>query len=418
MRRLRRPSACRESATAALDQSIVLRTTSLEYDLPADLVATRPCEPRDAARLMVLWRSDPGRIEHRVFGDLPAYLREGDLMVFNTSAVAPARIRARRSDTGGRVEGLFLVEQLGVGLWTILLNAGGRLREGMTLELLDGHGVVSAYGLTLAVREGEAWLARPWRRDGAGEVEARRALGEVGATPLPPYILKARRARGVSIPDATDREWYQTVYAERVDGAGPGIAGSVAAPTAGLHFTRELMERCAVACGMGGALGVGAEVRLHVGAGTFKPVETEFVEDHPIHAEWFEVPGAALDSLRRTRGEGGRVIAVGTTTVRAVESLPGEVEGGGGVGGGVMGETRLMVTPGFRFAWTDGLVTNFHLPRSTLLALVAALLTGEGEGGGGSGTGGGVERLMEVYRVAVGEGYRFYSYGDAMLILP
>jgi S-adenosylmethionine:tRNA ribosyltransferase-isomerase len=219
-------------------------------------------------------------------------------------------------------------------------------------------------------------------------------LGRAGLTPIPPYIRAARKAAGVEVGEETDRERYQTVYAA----SELSKAASVAAPTAGLHFAEGLLARLAAA-------GVGrADVTLHVGTGTFKPVEAEQVEDHPMHAESCSMGAGAVAAVRDARESGGRVVAVGTTSARTLETYAGAVAGGGEVPPAMT--TRLLVTPGYEWKWVDGMLTNFHLPRSTLMAMVAALLPG------------GVARLKEVYGAAVKEGYRFYSYGDAMLVLP
>lgn len=369
----------------------MLATSRLDYDLPPDRIAVRPAEPRDTSRLMVISRSRPDMCEHRRFSDLPSFLRRGDLLVFNSSGVLPARLQGRRADTGGSISGLFLREEPH-GRWMVLLQSGGRLRPGMVIDLHAPQGEPTPARLELVEKVADAWLAMPVFSDGR-LLDTAEALAMVGATPLPPYILKARRETGIAVGDAADRDWYRTVYADAAH------ALSVAAPTAGLHFTPDLLAQRQ-------AMGVeGAEVRLHVGAGTFKPVQTEFVEDHPIHAERLEIPPACVQALEAAGARGGRVIAVGTTSVRAIESLPRPPQPEM-LHEGFEGETRLLITPGFAFRWTDALVTNFHLPRSTLLAMVSAMLPE------------GPERLMDHYRVAVSQGYRFYSYGDAMLILP
>lgn len=398
----------------------MLRTAQLEYHLPDERIATEPATPRDAARLMVLSRSDPRRLEHRHVRDLPGLLRAGDLLVFNTSWVAPARLMCRRP-TGGRVEGLF-VKEWAEG-WVCLFR-GGHLRSGMILGLERGEsGEPSSVSLELVDRsrdEPGGWRVRVL---GAGRVATPRILERVGLTPLPPYILKARRDRNVRGDDRADRERYQTVLAspgvavraERVHEDDGGGSASIAAPTAGLHFTAELLSRLASA-------GVDrAEVVLHVGSGTFRPVEAEVVEDHPMHAEWCRMPPDTRAAMERARASGGRVIAVGTTSARTLESYAGamqEDEGlraRAGAAGLPRGEwpdwlsTRLLITPGFRWRWCDGLLTNFHLPRSTLLAMVASFLDEPPRG---------LERLLAAYGVAVEERYRFYSFGDAMLILP
>jgi S-adenosylmethionine:tRNA ribosyltransferase-isomerase len=371
-------------------------TSELDYHLPDGLIARRPAEPRDSCRLLVVSRSDPTFMEHRTFRDLPDYLRPGDLMVFNTSGVLPAKVQGRRAETGAAVEGLF-IKARAPGAWELMLKTGTKLRPGTVVELDDAGGKSTGIGLRLGDRAEERWLAAVIDLS-TGEVVEKpegEVLAKVGATPLPPYIRRARKDVGDETADEQDRAWYQCVYAQ---GAEKG--GSVAAPTAGLHFTPELLEKLK-------ERGVGrADVRLHVGIGTFKPVEVERVEDHPIHGEWIDVPGATVTAVERARSAGNRVVAVGTTAVRTLESLPAPITNEVREKG-YAAETSLYVTPGFEFRHVDALVTNFHLPRSTLLAMVGAMF---GEGG--------VKRLLENYRVAVKEKYRFYSYGDAMLIVP
>ncbi|MGP1308901.1 MAG: tRNA preQ1(34) S-adenosylmethionine ribosyltransferase-isomerase QueA [Phycisphaerales bacterium] len=367
----------------------MLRTDALEYDLPDDLVATRPCEPRDAARLLVVSRDRPERHETGRVRDLPRFLREGDLLVFNDSRVLPARLAGVRRNSGGRISGLFLRERED-GRWEVMLKSNGRLRSGDAIDLVDAHDAPTGRSLTLVDRAEEGWVVDPADEHGA-RVTATECLARVGATPLPPYILGARQRRSERVDDEADRAWYQTVYAQSAE-----RAASVAAPTAGLHFTPALLDTLA-------SKGVSsARVTLHVGAGTFKPVETETVETHPIHAEWAEVPADTLRAAARTRAAGGRVVCIGTTSARALESAPVDTPDGQGW----LGETRLLITPGYRWRRLDGLMTNFHLPRSTLLAMVAALFPQ------------GVSDLLPLYRHAVRERFRFYSYGDAMLILP
>lgn len=398
----------------------MLRTAQLEYHLPDERIATEPATPRDAARLMVLSRSDPRRLEHRLVRDLPGLLRAGDLLVFNTSWVTPARLLCRRP-TGGRVEGLF-VKEWAEG-WVCLFR-GGHLKPGMILGLERGDsGEPSGLSLELVERSTDEPGGWRVRLRGAEGQTGPTILERVGLTPLPPYILKARRDRNLRSDDRADRERYQTVLAspgvgvrpERVHEDDGGGSASIAAPTAGLHFTPELLLRLASA-------GVDrGEVVLHVGSGTFRPVEAEVVEDHPMHAEWCRMPPDTRAAMERARASGGRVIAVGTTSARTLESYAGAMEGDdhlrARVGAAELPRgdwpdwlsTRLLITPGFRWRWCDGLLTNFHLPRSTLLAMVASLLDQPPRG---------LERLLEAYRVAVGERYRFYSFGDAMLILP
>jgi S-adenosylmethionine:tRNA ribosyltransferase-isomerase len=365
----------------------MLRTSDLDYQLPDELIATRPEEPRDSARLLVIDRDEPSRAEATIVRDLPSFLREGDLLIFNDSRVLPARLSGVRRSTGGRIGGLFLYEHA-PGRWEALLRSNGRLRAGDVIDLEDAHGERTTVSMTLLERADEGWLAEVRDESRPSHEPAGVVLGRIGATPLPPYILFARRQRHESIPDEEDRDWYQTVYADATH------TGSVAAPTAGLHFTPSLLKWL-------GDAGVGmARVTLHVGAGTFKPIEVDTVEDHPIHAEWAETPSATLDAVRETRARGGRVVCVGTTSARALESAPESAADGW------LGETRLLITPGYRWKRLDGLLTNLHLPRSTLLAMVGALFPR------------GVDNLRPLYERAVRDRFRFYSYGDAMLILP
>ncbi|MDX2114236.1 MAG: tRNA preQ1(34) S-adenosylmethionine ribosyltransferase-isomerase QueA [Planctomycetota bacterium] len=369
---------------------IMLPVEALDYELPGELIARAPVEPRDSARLLVVSRSDPRVMRHMTVRDLPEVLLAGDLLVMNRSAVLPARFMGRRADTGGRVEGLYVRSQ--GDLWEVMLKAGSAVRPGLVVVLTGRDAGQAEYRLEIVERHDQTWLGRVTSPEGAA-VDGPTVLTAVGATPLPPYILAARKQRSEEIDDEQDRRWYQTVFA-RSD-----RAGSVAAPTAGLHFTGPLLERLA-------ARGVGrAEVVLHVGPGTFKPVSEAFVEQHPMHSETCAVPGRTLRALDETRARGGRVIAVGTTSVRTLESLP---EGGGRLADEqeLAWETDLLIAPGFGFRRVDGLMTNFHLPRSTLLALVGALFPD------------GVGRVLEIYREAIERRYRFFSYGDAMLILP
>jgi len=365
-----------------------LRIEELDYDLPAELIATTPAEPREAARLLVVSRSDPSRLEHRRVWDLPGLLGPGDLMVFNTSRVVPARFEGVRLDTGGRVRGLILeADPRDPSVCSAMLRSR-RFRAGAPVELENAGGERTGVVLTLIEpdpSEGGAWRCRCEK--GGKPIGAFDAMEIAGRTPLPPYILSARKSRHEAIEAEGDRERYQTVYAD------PAASGSVAAPTAGLHFTDDLLSQLA-------DRGVGrADTVLHVGTGTFKPVETEVLEDHPMHTERCSMgdAGGAIEQARKT---GGRVIAVGTTTARTLESFAPLAEPPEWLA------TDLLIAPGHAWRAADGLMTNFHLPRSTLLALVASLFPE------------GAPRLLEIYAEAVGAGYRFYSYGDAMLVLP
>ncbi|QOJ14262.1 MAG: tRNA preQ1(34) S-adenosylmethionine ribosyltransferase-isomerase QueA [Planctomycetia bacterium] len=366
-------------------------TIELDYDLPPERIAQQPVAPRDASRLLVLDRA-AGTTEHAVFRDVGRWLRAGDLLVLNDTRVVPARFFAQR-DSGGRVEGLYLhgAPQEGAGHWCALLKPAARLREGESLKL-DAAADVRL----VAVRRLErgTWLVRT-----EPPTDVLPLLARIGSVPLPPYIR-----RGATQPDAvanaqaggaedSDRERYQTVYAER--------AGAVAAPTAGLHFTPELLSSIRAA---GVAL---CTVTLHVGVGTFAPIVVDDLREHPMHAEWFEACSETIAALRRTRAAGGRVIAVGTTSARVLETLAQRIESAeladAGPPAPVTGWTDIFLYPPLRLIATDALITNFHLPRSTLLAMVMALA--------------GVETIRRAYAEAIREQYRFYSYGDAMLIL-
>jgi len=348
-----------------------MRVDDLDYHLPDDLVAQVPAARREDARLLVLDRAR-GDTSHGTIADLAEWLRPGDLLVLNDTRVLPARLFARRASRG-RVELLALAPVADPpGAWQVLAKARGTLRPDEVLEAGGGGHV----RLVAAEAEGR-WVA-------AG-VEAPIAdlLRRCGRMPLPPYI----RRDDADPREALDRERYQTVYAKS--------PGAIAAPTAGLHLTEALLEDLA-------ARGVArTALTLHVGLGTFEPVRTDRLEEHVMHEEVYEVPSAAVDAVRRTRAAGGRLVAVGTTSVRALESAAAAAPDGLPRPGA--GRTRLLIAPGYRFRAVDALLTNFHLPRSTLIALVAAFA--------------GRERILAAYAEAVRERYRFYSYGDAMLIL-
>ncbi len=348
-----------------------IKTSELQYNLPAERIAQEPCRPRDAARLMVLHR-ETGKIQHRVFRDLPALLTRDDCLVINHTGVLPAKFTVHRR-TGGRLEGLFLKET-SPGLWEVLLGGVGRLKEGEPLTM-DSTSWSMVFRRRLEGRSCEVEV-RP--SDPAGKV-----LEVIGQAPLPPYI---RRSRG-DPPERgrRDRQDYQTVYAS--------APGSVAAPTAGLHFTSDLLRE--IRQGVGTAV---AELSLHVGLGTFQPVEVADLADHPMHREWYNLPADSAAAIQRTQASGGRILAVGTTSVRTLESCTGT-----GELRPQSGWTDLLIYPPYTFRVTDALLTNFHLPGSTLLALVYAFA--------------GRETALAAYRCAIDEGYRFYSFGDAMLIL-
>lgn len=371
-----------------------MRVADLDYHLPPHLIAAEPAEPRDAARLMVVDRA-AGRVEHRHVRDLPdapGGPRRGDLLVFNDSRVIPASFHGTRAATGGRVGGLYIEQAQadaagGPTLWRIMLESRGSLRPGEIITLADDSRLI------LRARDEDAEHLAIWTAELHSPLDTLALLARIGSPPLPPYIRKTRRRQGRAEIEVTDADRYNTVYA-----AAPG---SVAAPTAGLHFTDALLH----ALDQRGVLR--AAVTLHVGPGTFAPVRCDDLSDHPMHEEWISVPSATLAALAETRGCGGRIIPVGTTSVRALESLDDRTVRTNVSNEPFVTRTRLLIQPGssnepFPFRFTDALMTNFHLPRSTLLALVAAL------------PGVGIERLKTWYGLAADRGYRFYSYGDAM----
>lgn len=343
-----------------------MQTDEFDFDLPDSLIAQHPVSPRDSSRLMVV-RRGAGTWEHRVFHELPDLLNAGDVLVRNNTKVVPARLVGHREATGGAWEGLFL-RVLPDGTWEILSKTRGRPTP--------GERVVVGQGLTIELvskEESGRWTVRPESDEPVGSL-----LDRHGVVPLPPYIRKGVEAPG-------DRASYQTVFA--------AIEGSVAAPTAGLHFTADVFRRLA-------ERGVGrVDVTLHVGLGTFRPIEAGRIEDHILHAEWASLDPRTADRLNQARSHGGRIVAVGTTSARTLETAArrGSIEA-------FQGETALYIRPGHTFQAVDALLTNFHLPRSSLLVLIAALV--------------GVDLIRAAYAEAIREQYRFYSYGDAMLILP
>jgi S-adenosylmethionine:tRNA ribosyltransferase-isomerase len=335
-----------------------------EFDFPFDssLIAAHPSLPRDHARLLVLQRLDRS-LSHRRVEELPNLLQPGDLLVVNNTKVLAARVAGRKSPSGAEVEILF-VKDLGDAIWEVLIK--GTFRPGQIIEMgAEASAVVIERGaIRTTVRVKSPIPFSEWLR-------------QYGRMPLPPYLKRA--------PTDQDREWYQTLFALH--------EGAIAAPTAGLHFTPELLARLRQS-------GIGlTAVTLHVGVGTFKPVTVDQIEDHQMGAEWVEVGAEAVCSIEQARAAGGRIVSVGTTVVRALETAAradGQIRP-------YRGETDIFMTPGFSFKVVDALLTNFHLPRTTLLMLVSALA--------------GTELLRQAYADAVRERYRFYSYGDAMLIL-
>ncbi|MBL8800249.1 MAG: tRNA preQ1(34) S-adenosylmethionine ribosyltransferase-isomerase QueA [Planctomycetia bacterium] len=346
----------------------------LDYDLPDELIAQEPAAERDRARLLVAHRADASLV-HRSIADLPELLQPGDVLILNDTRVVPARLLGQRARTGGKWEGLFLRVQPD-GLWELLCQTRGKLTEGERIAIEPGP-----LALELVQRTPTGgWLARPNASQPAHEL-----LQTHGQVPLPPYIQR-RRAEGVSpLLTAADAERYQTVFAAK--------PGAVAAPTAGLHFTPALLDRLA-------ERGItSARVTLHVGIGTFQPIQVEDFRQHRMHQEWGELPAETVAAITACRQRGGKVVAVGTTTVRVLETAARAAPDLHPWSG----DTDLFIYPPYEFKVVDALLTNFHLPRSTLLLLVGAFA--------------GVDLLREAYRTAIAERYRFYSYGDAMLIV-
>ena len=341
-----------------------MRVDLFDFELPAERIALRPANPRDSARLL---KVEGGAVSDHGVSELPALLRRGDVLVFNDTRVLPAQLEGRRGEA--RV-GATLHKREGARAWRAFLRNAKRVREGDRIDFGEGVAAVASG----KAADGSALL----EFEGDEPVEA--LLERAGRMPLPPYIAGRRAA------DERDRDDYQTMFAK--------AEGAVAAPTAALHFTPRLMAALAEA-------GIGHEtLTLHVGAGTFLPVKAGDTADHVMHAEWGRIDAAAAERLNAARAGGGRIIPVGTTALRLLETAAGE----DGVVRAFEGDTAIFITPGYCFKATDGLVTNFHLPRSTLFMLVSALI--------------GLETMRAAYAHAIEAGYRFYSYGDASLLLP
>jgi S-adenosylmethionine:tRNA ribosyltransferase-isomerase len=367
----------RLSHSPEVDRSL----SSYDYELPQERIAQTPVEPRDRSRLLIV--NSRTQHTHGIFRDLPNLLRSGDLLVLNNTRVIPARLYGHKS-TGAPVE-VLLLEARQDNTWLALVKPGRRLKVGARI-LFEPHryttpsvspggtSPVPPLSATILARD-EATSGRIVRFDIPDGESFEALLAQYGQVPLPPYITNAQ-----ALP-----EQYQTVYAR--------VPGAIAAPTAGLHFTPELLEQCK-------ERGIKqASVTLHVGVGTFRPVEAEDITQHTMHGEWLEVPQATVEQIGETKASGGRVIAVGTTVVRALE--------GAAAGEELQpfcGKTELFIYPGYQWRVVEGLITNFHLPKSSLMMLVSALI--------------GRERLLELYKDAIAHEYRFYSFGDAMLILP
>ncbi|KJH73686.1 S-adenosylmethionine tRNA ribosyltransferase [Aliterella atlantica CENA595] len=350
--------------------------SSYDYELPPSAIAQNPVIPRDSAKLLVV--DSPHTHCHRIFSDLPQLLKPGDLLIMNDTRVIPARLHGRKT-SGAAVE-VLLLEEKQYNTWLALVKPGKRLQKGARIVFAREAGeageaqYVSISATVLEVNE--ATGGRLLRFDLPNGVSLLQILDSFGEIPLPPYITDSQ----------AEDDQYQTVYAQN--------AGAIAAPTAGLHFTPELLQKLAEK-GINSAF-----ITLHVGVGTFRPVEVEDVTTHQMHGEWIDVSAATVEQIRATKARGGRVIAVGTTAVRALEgaaALSGQLEP-------FCGKTQLFIYPGYQWRVVDGLITNFHLPRSSLMMLVSALI--------------GRQRLLDLYTEAIANAYRFYSFGDAMLILP
>ena len=341
-----------------------MKTSDFFYELPEELIAQDPLEDRTASRLLVLDRKTD-KLEHKIFGDVINYLNPGDCLVINNTRVIPARLIGEKEGTGGKVE-ILLLKRRENDIWESLVKPGKKLRPGA--RVIFGDGRLKAEILEIA-EEGNRLVK--FYYDGIFE----EILDSLGEMPLPPYITHKLE----------DKEMYQTVYAK--------FDGSAAAPTAGLHFTTELLEKII-------HKGVRiASITLHVGLGTFRPVKVEDVNNHHMHTEWYEVNNEAADIINETKKNGGRVICVGTTSCRTIESVADE----NGLMSAKTGETDIFIYPGYKFKVMDGLITNFHLPESTLVMLVSAFA--------------GKERILSAYETAVKERYRFFSFGDAMILI-
>ncbi len=357
-----------------------LQTSDFDFPLPPRLIAQQPAERRDESRLLVLARRT-GKLAHRAFADLPDLLAEGDLLVVNDTRVIPARFFCHRA-TGGRIEGLFLRESA-PGEWDVMLKGANRCKPGESLSLAGAEGV--------ALELVENCGAGRWRAVVDGDESAVELLARVGRTPLPPYIHRRDGSQ-----EALDSPRYQTVYADP--------PGAVAAPTAGLHFTDELFAKLA-------DRGIETtRLTLHVGAGTFLPVKVDELAHHEMHAEWYELPAAAAEAISAARAAHRRVIAVGTTSVRVLETVARDQRPADRHAPlqPASGWTDIFIYPPADLLAVDALITNFHLPQSTLLMLVAAFCCPGGMSG--------VETILGAYTEAVREEYRFFSYGDAMLV--
>jgi S-adenosylmethionine:tRNA ribosyltransferase-isomerase len=358
-----------------------VRTSDFDFALPEELIAQIPTPERDRSRLLVLERAE-ARFRHGCFTDLRDYLRPGDLLVLNNTRVIAARLRGLKAHTGGQIE-VFLLEENNLNDWWVLVRPGKRVRGGTSIWLLDVLGQRSGVEATVLEKNAEGHC----RLKFLGVPNILEALDRLGTIPLPPYIVRSPQTDGIN-----DVERYQTVFGSK--------SGSVAAPTAGLHFTEALLSDLRMR-------GVALQyVTLHVGLGTFAPVKSEMVESHHMHEESFVLSAETAHAIHETKNSGGRVVAVGTTSLRVLESVAAANQG---QLVGMEGRTRIFIYPPYQFLIADALITNFHLPQSTLLMLVSAFAAPNETRGR--------ELILSAYAEAIRERYRFFSYGDAMLIL-
>jgi S-adenosylmethionine:tRNA ribosyltransferase-isomerase len=358
-----------------------VRTSDFDFELPEELIAQVPTPERDQSRLFVLERTE-ARFRHGCFTDLRDHLRPGDLLVLNNTRVIAARLRGVKAQTGGQVE-VFLLEENDLNDWWVLVRPGKRVRPGTSVMLLDVLGQRSRVEATVVEKNAEGHC----RVKFLGVPNLLDELDRFGTVPLPPYIVRSPQVGGIN-----DVERYQTVFATK--------SGSVAAPTAGLHFTEAFLSDLRMR-------GVTVQyVTLHVGLGTFAPVKSEMIESHPMHEESFVLSSETACAINETKNRGGRIVAVGTTSLRVLESVAAETQG---KLVGMEGRTRIFIYPPFPFRVADALLTNFHLPQSTLLMLVSAFAAPNDTRGR--------QLILSAYAEAIRERYRFFSYGDAMLIL-
>ena len=355
-----------------------MRTSDFDYSLPSELIAQHPTEQRDACRLLVVERLSKQLI-HQQFRDLINCLNAGDLLVVNNSRVIPARLRGQKEGNGAQVE-ILLTDQITPNQWWCMLKPGKRIHIGTQIQLHNLDGEPTDHWITVIEKNNTGKYILQWSE----KLDVIQTLSKIGETPLPPYIERK------PIDTYNDRELYQTVYAKN--------AGSVAAPTAGLHFTKSFLNEL-----KDKEISI-AEVTLHVGPGTFQPVDCDTIKDHVMHDEWFEISAETIEAIQQTKKNGNRVIAVGTTTMRVLESSAKENP----IIKPKQNRTNIFIHPPYNFRIVDALLTNFHLPKSTLLMLVSAFAA--------PGKINGRELIMKAYTEAIEKRYRFFSYGDAMFL--